>query len=132
MLAWGEARFGKAELFCLHRLEFCCELLAAWLVSPLLPALGSSLIWVVCFGISLPTSCRQFRTFPLEARGLLVWDEACQTLGVSPWQAGLQSRFRRVWKSECLKLIPVLGRKKWQMMDSLLAINARAAPEALC
>lgn len=85
-----------------------------------------------CFALAFlcPVQWREFRTFPLKAQGLLVWDvepaspvvwdETCQTLGVSPWQADLQSRFVRLWKLKCLKLIPVLGRKKKQLMELVI------------
>lgn len=85
-----------------------------------------------CFALAFlcPVQWREFRTFPLEVQGLLVWDvepaslvvwdETRQTLGVSPWQAALQSRFIRVWKLKCLKLIPVLGRKKKQLMELVI------------
>lgn len=56
----------------------------------------------------------------VEPASPVVWDETCQTLGVSPWQADLQSRFVRLWKLKCLKLIPVLGRKKKQLMELVI------------
>lgn len=57
---------------------------------------------------------------------------ACQTSGVSPWQADLQPRFVRVWKLKCVELIPVLGRKRQQLMEFIVGDRCKGCPlEAL-
>lgn len=39
---------------------------------------------------------------------------------MSPWQADLQPTLVRVWKVESVELIPVLGRKKQQLLELLV------------
>lgn len=85
--------------------------------------------WFVLFAWAFlcPVQSREFRAFPWEAQGVLVWDVEPGSPRVwddaRPWVRVLGElicRFVRVWKLKCLKLIPVLGREKKQMMGFII------------